>query len=71
MTQPLIFVSYSNQDEKEKAALLTQLKGLERAGHLTVWSADSVDPGTDTGAARQAEHLFQSLLGRGFSNGEL
>src|SRR5262245_11043236 len=47
MAQPFIFISYSREDEVQKDILLTHLKGLQQAGHITVWSDDQIQPGTD------------------------
>src|SRR5262245_28712446 len=47
MAQRFIFISYSREDEAEKDVLLTHLKGLQQAGHITLWSEDQIQPGTD------------------------
>lgn len=47
MAQPFVFISYSRQDETEKDALLTHLKGLQQVGQLTLWSDDKIRPGTN------------------------
>lgn len=47
MTEPLVFISYSEQDEKEKATLLSQLGVLESDGLIDVWSNDRISAGAD------------------------
>lgn len=44
--KPLVFISYSHNDEQEKEALLTQLRVLERgSGLVDVWSDDRIGGG--------------------------
>lgn len=48
MSQPTVFISYSQNDEEEKDALLTHLEVLEHAGLIDVWSDDEIKAGADT-----------------------
>jgi hypothetical protein len=45
--QPLVFVSYSHRDEKEKEALLQHLRVLENVGLLFTWSDNRIGAGDD------------------------
>ncbi len=47
MTQPIVFISYSHEDEKEKDQLLAQLDVLQRAGLIGLWSDDQIGAGAD------------------------
>lgn len=47
MTEPLVFLSYSPEDEDLKNQLVAQLGVLDRAGLLDVWSADQIGAGAD------------------------
>ncbi|MCB0194415.1 MAG: TIR domain-containing protein [Anaerolineae bacterium] len=47
MSQPIIFISYSHDDEAEKERLLTHLGGLQREGLIHAWSDDDIVAGTD------------------------
>lgn len=47
MTQPLVFVSYSQQDEAEKDQLLSHLGVLQHAGLIDVWNDERIAPGSD------------------------
>lgn len=38
MTQPLVFISYSQKDEPEKEQLLAHLAVLQQAERLELWS---------------------------------
>ena len=51
MTQPTLFISYSQQDQTEIEALLTHLEGLQQAGRLTLWSDRDIAPGADSQSA--------------------
>src|SRR5574339_386381 len=46
MTQPLIFMSYSQEDEKEKDELLSHLGILRKTG-VELWSVDQIRAGID------------------------
>jgi hypothetical protein len=45
MDKPSVFVSYSHRDEREKDALLTQLKVLQMADLIDLWSDDRIGAG--------------------------
>ncbi|MCB0208899.1 MAG: TIR domain-containing protein [Anaerolineae bacterium] len=47
MSQPIIFISYSREDEAEKERLLTHLGGLQRQGLIKAWSDDNILAGAD------------------------
>lgn len=47
MTEPLVFLSYSSEDEDLKDQLVAQLGVLDRAGLLDVWSTDQIGAGAD------------------------
>ena len=47
MTQPIIFISYSQQDEKEKEELLSHLGVLRHAGLVDLWSDGRIRAGSD------------------------
>ena len=47
MSKPLIFISYSHKDEREKDHLLRHLGVVQEAGLLELWSDDRLDPGSD------------------------
>ncbi|HEX9732755.1 MAG TPA: FHA domain-containing protein [Thermoanaerobaculia bacterium] len=48
MAQPLVFVSYSHQDEAEKTDLVKQLEVLEKgSGSLRLWVDDRIGGGAD------------------------
>jgi len=47
MPQSTVFISYSQNDEAEKDALIRQLGGLQRQGLFKVWSADQIGPGVE------------------------
>src|SRR5262245_29504783 len=47
MTQPIIFISYSHEDESEKDELLTHLGVLQREGSISLWSDDQISVGAD------------------------
>ncbi len=47
MTQPLVFISYSHKDEKEKETLLSHLGVLGKAKLIDVWSDDRIGAGGD------------------------
>lgn len=47
MSQPIIFISYSHNDELEKDRLLTHLGGLQRAELIKTWSDDQIKAGAD------------------------
>ena len=51
MTQPLVFISYSQQDEAEKEQLLAHLNVLRQSGGIDVWSEDRISYGSDREAA--------------------
>lgn len=52
LTKPLVFVSYSHNNEKEKDALMRHLKVLEKsAGLLQAWNDDAIGGGADWEAA--------------------
>jgi hypothetical protein len=48
MTQPLVFISYSQKDEPEKEQLLVHLAVLQQAGRLELWSEERIGPGLVT-----------------------
>lgn len=48
MTQPLVFISYSQKDELEKEQLLIHLAVLQQAGRLDLWSEERIEPGLIT-----------------------
>ncbi|MCB0164441.1 MAG: TIR domain-containing protein, partial [Anaerolineae bacterium] len=54
MTQPLVFISYSQQDEAEKEQLLAHLNVLRQSGGIDVWSEDRISYGSDREAAISA-----------------
>src|SRR5262245_10381468 len=47
MTQPIIFISYSREDEREKDELLTHLGVLQREGSISLWSDGQIGAGAD------------------------
>src|SRR5262245_52717279 len=47
MTQPVIFISYSHKDEKEKDKLLSHLAVLQAGGLISLWSDDRIKAGAD------------------------
>jgi hypothetical protein len=47
MTQPVIFISYSQQDETEKDRLLSHLGVLQSAGLIYTWCDDQIKAGAD------------------------
>ncbi|MEW5958142.1 MAG: response regulator [Chloroflexota bacterium] len=47
MTRPIVFISYSHQDEVEKNQLLSHLGVLEKAGLIDPWSDDRIGAGQD------------------------
>ncbi len=47
MTQPIVFISYSREDEAEKNALLKHLDVLQKAGLIDLWSDDQIKTGAD------------------------
>ncbi len=47
MSQPSVFISYSDKDETEKEQLLTHLGVLQSHGLLEVWSDDQIKRGDD------------------------
>ncbi|MCB0214391.1 MAG: toll/interleukin-1 receptor domain-containing protein, partial [Anaerolineae bacterium] len=47
MAKPLVFISYSPQDEDIKDQLLSHLDVLSRAGLVEVWSADQIGAGAE------------------------
>ena len=47
MTQPTVFISYSHEDEAQKAQLLSQLGVLQNAGLIDLWSDDRISAGDD------------------------
>jgi hypothetical protein len=47
VTQPIIFISYSHKDDKEKEELLSHLKVLQKASLFEVWSDDKIEGGAD------------------------
>jgi hypothetical protein len=47
MTEPLIFVSYSHKDERQKDRLLSHLGILQRERLVDVWSDDRIHAGAD------------------------
>ncbi|MCB0198185.1 MAG: toll/interleukin-1 receptor domain-containing protein, partial [Anaerolineae bacterium] len=48
MSQPSIFISYSQKDEAEKDKLLSHLGVLQRAGLIDLWSVDQISAGAET-----------------------
>src|SRR4051812_45569826 len=48
MLQPLVFVSYSHEDEAEKNKLLSHL-GVLRSDLIDIWSDDRLGPGVNWG----------------------
>jgi hypothetical protein len=47
VTQPVIFISYSHRDEKEKDRLLSHLGVLQHQGLIDLWSDDRIGAGAD------------------------
>jgi hypothetical protein len=47
MRQPIIFLSYSHKDERDKDRLATQIKVLERTGKIDLWNDDRIQVGSD------------------------
>jgi len=47
MSQPIVFISYSSRDEREKDELLSHLGVLRNAGLVDLWSDDRIRPGSD------------------------
>ncbi len=47
MGQPVVFISYSRQDEQEKEKLLSHLAVLKGAGLIDLWSEDRIGAGRD------------------------
>jgi tetratricopeptide (TPR) repeat protein len=47
VTQPLIFISYSHEDEAEKEQLLDHLGVLQHAGLIDLWSDDRIGAGAE------------------------
>jgi tetratricopeptide (TPR) repeat protein len=47
MTQPLVFISYSHEDEEEKEKLRSHLGVLGKAGLIDLWSDDRIGAGGD------------------------
>ena len=47
MTQPVIFISYSHKDEREKDRLLSHLGVLQRQGLIGLWSDDHIGAGAN------------------------
>src|SRR5262245_33064610 len=47
MTQPVVFISYSHKDEKEKNRLLAHLGVLQRVDLIGLWSDDRISAGAD------------------------
>ncbi len=47
MTKPLVFISYSHQDEAEKTNLVTHLDVLKKAGLIELWLNDRIEGGAD------------------------
>jgi tetratricopeptide (TPR) repeat protein len=47
MPQPVIFISYSHKDEKEKDRLLSHLGVLQGEGLIDLWSDDRIGAGAD------------------------
>jgi hypothetical protein len=45
--KPVVFIGYSDKDDKEKDRLLSHLAVLQRAGLVEVWSVDQIRAGTD------------------------
>jgi hypothetical protein len=45
MNRPVVFISYSYKDEKEKDVLLSHLDVLQRIGLIQLWSDDQIQPG--------------------------
>src|ERR1051326_838725 len=45
MKPPIIFLSYSHKDERDKDRLVTQIKVLERAGKIDLWNDDRIRAG--------------------------
>jgi hypothetical protein len=47
ISQPLVFISYAQEDEEEKEALFTHLGTLQREGLIRTWSNDQISAGAD------------------------
>jgi hypothetical protein len=47
MTQPVVFISYSHKDEREKNRLLSHLGVLQPGGLISLWSDDRIGAGAD------------------------
>ena len=53
MTQPVIFISYSHKDEREKDRLLSHLGVLQHEGLIGLWSDDRIGAGAETPGAHR------------------
>src|ERR1041385_8450291 len=47
MKRPIIFVSYSHRDERDKSRLVTQIRVLERDSDVDLWDDNRIKPGSD------------------------
>src|SRR5262245_5927462 len=47
MPQPVVFISYSHRDEREKNRLLAHLGVLQREDLIDLWSDDRISAGAD------------------------
>jgi hypothetical protein len=47
MTEPIVFISYSHKDEREKDRLLSHLRVLQSEGLISLWSDDRISVGAD------------------------
>jgi hypothetical protein len=62
MIQPVVFISYSNKDKREKDRLLVHLRFLERQGLISLWSDDRTGPGADW-VQEISEAIVQARVG--------
>ncbi len=74
MTKPVVFISYSHQDEQEKETLLSHLGVLKRAGLIDLWSDDRIGAGKDwqqeIDQAMAQAHVAILLISANFLNSD-
>ncbi len=47
MTEPIVYICYSKEDEKEKNRLVSHLGVLQKSRLIKTWSDDQIDPGVN------------------------
>jgi CheY-like chemotaxis protein len=74
MTKPVVFISYSHQDEQEKETLLSHLGVLKGAGLIDLWSDDRIGAGKDwqqeIDQAMAQAHVAILLISANFLNSD-